>query len=389
MSKLFDKLNGNNSDRFISGSSEIKKKITKFNFVNNNTISHYRRNYNQLLSEKLLSFPKKKYIKINEKKYNKIHKNLDAPNIIDDYYTNILDWGQNNLISIALANKIFIYDYNTEITHKLSECNTNYTSLSWIPNSSYLAIATNGYIEIWDYNVKKIILNIHSHYTTNIDYRIGTLSNNDKILTSGGGDGIMNNYDIRVPNIISSLHTHKGEICGLKWDHSGTKLISGGNDNKLFIWDPKNFKGQHINAHKGAIKALSWCPWQKNIFASGGGSNDRCIKIWNSNNGEMIKFVETDSQVCALEWNPYKKELLSGHGFTKNQLCLWEYSLMSKITEYSGHTDRILYMTKSPDGSIVATASPDETLRFWKVFGDLPKSLNSIGLMNIYHTNIR
>ncbi len=43
------------------------------------------------------------------------------------------------------------------------------------------------------------------------------------------------------------------------------------------------------------------------------------------------------------------------------------------MAELSGHTQRVLHMAQSPDGSTVVTAGADETLRFWRVFGDAPR----------------
>lgn len=42
---------------------------------------------------------------------------------------------------------------------------------------------------------------------------------------------------------------------------------------------------------------------------------------------------------------------------------------MVKVKELTGHTSRVLHMAQSPDGLTVASAAPDETLRFWNVFG--------------------
>lgn len=39
-----------------------------------------------------------------------------------------------------------------------------------------------------------------------------------------------------------------------------------------------------------------------------------------------------------------------------------------KVAELTGHTDRILNLAMSPDGSTVLSAGADETLRMWKCF---------------------
>ena len=76
------------------------------------------------------------------------------------------------------------------------------------------------------------------------------------------------------------------------------------------------------------------------------------------------------SQVCSLLWSKNDRELLSSHGFSENQLCLWKYPTMTKIKELTGHTARVLHLASNADGSLVCSAAADETLRFWKVFGE-------------------
>lgn len=76
---------------------------------------------------------------------------------------------------------------------------------------------------------------------------------------------------------------------------------------------------------QAAVKALAWCPFERNLLATGGGTADRCIKFWNGANGALLNSVDTGSQVCSLLWSKHEKELLSSHGFSENQLCLWKY----------------------------------------------------------------
>ena len=40
-----------------------------------------------------------------------------------------------------------------------------------------------------------------------------------------------------------------------------------------------------------------------------------------------------------------------------------------RVAELRGHTSRVLHMAQSPDGTTIATAAADETLRFWKILG--------------------
>ncbi|KAK2142445.1 hypothetical protein LSH36_953g00055, partial [Paralvinella palmiformis] len=119
--------------------------------------------------------------------------------------------------------------------------------------------------------------------------------------------------------------------------------------------------------------ALAWCPWQPHLLASGGGTADRHIRFWNCNTGTCVQSVDTSSQVCALLWSTEYKELVSSHGFAQNQLIIWKYPSLDKVTELTGHTARVLHMAMSPDGTTIVSAAADETLRLWKCFAVDPK----------------
>lgn len=56
--------------------------------------------------------------------------------------------------------------------------------------------------------------------------------------------------------------------------------------------------------------------------------------------------------------------------YSQNQLCLWKYPSLAKVAELTGHTSRVLHLAQSPDGATVCSAAADETLRFWKCFGE-------------------
>ncbi|KAH7538393.1 cell division cycle 20.2, cofactor of APC complex [Ziziphus jujuba] len=302
---------------------------------------------------------------------------LDAPELIDDYYLNLLDWGSCNVLAIALANTVYLWDASDGSTSELvtvDEENGPVTSVSWAADGRHIAVGlNNSEVQLWDSASNRQLRTLKGGHRL----RVGSLAWNNHILTTGGMDGRIINNDVRVrSHIVETYRGHEQEVCGLKWSASGQQLASGGNDNVLHIWDramaSSNSPTQwlhRLEEHTSAVKALAWCPFQGNLLASGGGGSDRTIKFWNTHTGACLNSVDTGSQVCSLVWNKNERELLSSHGFTQNQLTLWKYPSMVKVAELTGHTSRVLYMAQSPDGCTVASAAADETLRFWNVFG--------------------
>lgn len=162
---------------------------------------------------------------------------------------------------------------------------------------------------------------------------------------------------------------HGWQVCGLKWSFTDNHLASGGNDNKLYVWDVRSDAPLYrFTDHTAAVKAIAWSPHQHGLLASGGGTADRCIRFWNTLNGSPLNKVDTGSQVCNLVWAKNVNEIVSTHGYSLNQVIVWRYPTMSKVATLTGHTCRVLYLAMSPDGQTIVTGAGDETLRFWNVF---------------------
>ncbi len=189
--------------------------------------------------------------------------------------------------------------------------------------------------------------------------------------------GEIHSHDVRVAqHHTNTLKLHSQEVCGLSWSRDYRYLASGANDNLVGIWE--STKNQISSAttplfvfreHQAAVKAVSWCPWQNNIIASGGGTSDKHIKLWNVHSGAVSHNVDAQSQVSSLLWSSTYKELISSHGYPDNQLSIWKVDKeLTKSCELIGHANRVLCMSQSPDEESVVSIGADETLRFWKCF---------------------
>jgi cell division cycle protein 20 (cofactor of APC complex) len=294
---------------------------------------------------------------------------LDAPGLIDDYYLNLLDWSCLNVLAIGLDKSVYLWSAETgdvECLMTLAKESDYIASLKWTQDGGYLAVATaEGNVQLWDAESCHRL-----RIMTGRDCRVGVMDWDKHILTSGAKDGSIWNHDVRIAqHKAGEWLGHQSEVCGLSWRSDGMMLASGGNDNLVNVWDAKSTTVKFTKAnHTAAVKAVSWCPWQSNVLATGGGSHDRTIRFWNTNNGALLNEVDTASQVTSILWSATHRELLSTHGFPHNQVTLWTYPGMQKIIDIPAHETRVLHAALSPDHKTVATVASDENLKFWKVW---------------------
>lgn len=281
---------------------------------------------------------------------------------------NLISWSDLNILAVALRGKLYLWNGNTGSVEVLKEYpNDIITSVCWMKGGKCLAVGDSSHnIRLIDIEKGSEIREIVSHTD-----RVSSLAWNGYVLSSGSRDASVINHDLRVQDYFVKYLGHSQEVCGLRWNHEGSMLASGGNDNKVCLWDLSSSQPLfQLKEHKAAVKAIAWCPWQANLLATGGGSSDRSLKLWDSQAGSMLLSKDTGSQVSALEWNSFDQDLISAHGYSQNQLSLWKASDLSPITEFLGHSGRILNMCLSPDRTTVVTAGADETLRFWQLFSD-------------------
>ena len=62
-------------------------------------------------------------------------------------------------------------------------------------------------------------------------------------------------------------------------------------------------------------------------------------------------------------WAGEYRELVSSHGYANNEIIIWKFPSMERSAQLLGHTDRVLNLALSPDGSTLVSAGADETLR--------------------------
>ena len=326
---------------------------------------------------------------------------LDAPGIVDDYYLNLLHWSSQGVVCIGLGAAVYVYtveEGKVECVADMDEGRGRVTAVRWEDGGRLLAVGEQeGGVQLWDVERKKRVRHWQRH-----DDRVSSLSwqpataVGSAVLSSGGRDGCIVHVDSRVKEVVGRWeYAHAEEICGIAWSPDGSTLASGGNDNLCHLWSAAHLASPSCPAsantsssftcaalkhtyheHTAAVKALAWSPHHANVLATGGGTTDRHLRLLSTHptSPAVLAAVDTHSQVCSMLWSTQHDQIVTSHGYTDNQLCLWDVrgragsGGLVKRCEMSGHQARVLHTAVSPDGTMVCSAGADETLRFWKVW---------------------
>ncbi len=85
---------------------------------------------------------------------------LDAPDLMDDFYLNLVSWGSTGVLAVALGQSIYLWDAETGGITELAtlEGETDYiASVAWIQQGgTHLAVGTgSGKTQLWDVRALK------------------------------------------------------------------------------------------------------------------------------------------------------------------------------------------------------------------------------------------
>ena len=92
---------------------------------------------------------------------------LDAPNLRNDYYSNMMDWGRNNILAIALGLELYLWKQENGEVQKLLKVTGEDdfpTSISWSQDAKTLAVGSMASkLQLWDAETSKLV-NIYAPF---------------------------------------------------------------------------------------------------------------------------------------------------------------------------------------------------------------------------------
>lgn len=159
------------------------------------------------------------------------------------------------------------------------------------------------------------------------------------------------------------LIAHAGNITCLAFSEDGSKIISGGWDSQVFVWDVEtgNVVAQ-LESHQGPIWGIMVYDARFVLTACA----DKMIRIFDIN-GKLLKTIKGHTDVvrcfCKLPSGHSSGAAFASAG-NDEVIRLWTLE-GTPMGELDGHTAYIYSLACLPNGDIVSS-SEDRTVRIWR-----------------------
>lgn len=164
------------------------------------------------------------------------------------------------------------------------------------------------------------------------------------------------------------LTGHTGSVVAIAISRDGTRLLSGGNDSTLRLWDLKT--GLELRQFAASKPTRFWAcaiaPDGKHVL---GGGSPGYLGAWEADTGKLVREIAQPKAVRAVAFLPDGKRFMTG-SYDK-VLRLYDFPAINEVRKYEGHTASIMSLAVSPDGKLALTGSgqTEKTARLWDIEG--------------------
>lgn len=157
------------------------------------------------------------------------------------------------------------------------------------PDGSLLAIGARHTLTLLDASTWNELGTLSGH-TSSINAL--AFSADGRRLISGGRDRALHVWDVQNRALLAELDGHTDEIFAAAFSPDGLRIVSGGRDRAIRVWDAERFDEiTQLHGHTSYVYCLAFSPDGRTL-ASGGG--DDTVRLWDTRPYQELRAAEVD-----------------------------------------------------------------------------------------------
>jgi WD40 repeat protein len=154
----------------------------------------------------------------------------------------------------------------------------------------------------------------------------------------------------------------------------GTRIASASMDGTVKLWESATGRERFtFTGHGGTVLAVRFSPDGRRVASAG---LDQAVKVWDPATGRLFLSLDCASADGALglkggmlAFSPDGRRIAgcSGSGsISPGEVRVWDAATGQRLLTLRGHSNHVNAVAYSPDGTRLATASNDQTVKLWE-----------------------
>lgn len=183
-------------------------------------------------------------------------------------------------------------------------------------------------------------------------------------LAAAASDGTVSLWDVRSGTPIGLTGHHDDAALGLAFSNDGRWLASTSKDRTIRIWDAATGANlATLVGHDNVVTSVAFDASGKKLIS---GSWDRTVRVWSLEPARLSPILVSQAgTIFGLELTPDGRRIISGT--SDGGVVVRDAATGSEVTTIPNREAPLTAVALSSDGTLVAAAHADWTLRIWEL----------------------